>query len=420
MRRNGRRHISLPTAFPAKIGAIIPAAVLLVLLILLGCSVVFTASITGSAIDREAWENEEVSEGIGDVIVYLYTDELEWTVDYSRYTEADLLPDELDPGEDPRYFASTVSEADGSFTFNGLIWNQLFPQYGKSGDRRKVFFLFYNRDYGLTRNEVPAYVVSDVTNRLPPFKLLRITNSARIEGQVINKNTGVGVGAVNLEFFVATSLSPAVYPAEPDYVAVTAADGSYGVNISFLRDLGDSTSVKITADRNNFNCEDYDDDGTMADGSPGNDYLEAAPVEKDTTYTAEDIEIKQTEFSENLEGLVLSNLADPSSGVNGVTVWLFHSDPTGLITGDMPRDSTYTFSRVVNDATTEDGYFLFTGVEWTDETYTGDYSTFQIWLYRPSSGEIASGSLAGPAAAAKTDAYTMRSTGENWVVIEND
>jgi len=397
MGRNGR--------LLSPVSAALLAAVLISLLTA-GCSVVFTASITGSTIDREAWEENETTTGIGDVIVYLYTDELQWTIDYSRYTESDLLPDELNPGENPRYFASTVTGGDGSFSFNGLIWNQLFPQYGKSGDRREVYFLFYNRNYGLSQNDVPAFVVSDVTNRLPPFRLRPITNSARIEGRVVDSSTGDGVNAVNIGIYVATSLSPNVYPDEPDYTTATGIDGNYGVNISFHRDLGDSTAVRITARRNNYNCDDYD-------GEPLSDSLEESPVEKDTTHTASDIEIIPIILT--VEGQLRDTIGDPDSGLDGEILWLFYDDPAILGAGSSPEDITSTFARPVGVEDLQHGYFNFTGID-TEDPEVADEN--KVWLYQPEAAEITAGELVG--IGGTTDEYTLQFFGENWVVIDND
>ena len=397
------------------------------------CSTVFTASITGTTIDKESWEEDEQEVAIGDVEVFLYNDEKDWTEDYTRWTEQDIRPDEVEEGEDPRFFLSTVTGEDGAFTFNGIIWNRLFPSYGKSGDRVEVYFLFYNRDYGISRNTTPVFIVSDVTNRLTPFKLESITNSAVIEGEVINKNTGEGVGAVNLDVYVAESLDPPTYPEEPDYQLATAPDGTYTVQISFPKELGESIRCKLTAERNGFNCEDYDDDGQYADGTTGDDFLSAGPTEKDTTYTAEDMEIKQTEFNETLEGRVFNDdETDPVGGddiytegtadsyVNGVTVWLFYEDPAGLGNNDTPEKRTVTRAVVLNDTTVEDGHFTFTGIEWEDESYKEDYSTKVVYLYRPTPEEISADNLDPPIDSDDIDQYTMRSNGDNYLEIAND
>lgn len=403
---------------------------ILIALLLGSCSVVFTASITGTTIDKESWEEDEQEVAIGDVEVFLYNDEKDWMEDYTRWTEQDVRPDEVEEGEEPGYFLSTVTGEDGAFTFNGLIWNRLFPSYGKSGDRVEVYFLFYNRNYGVSRNTTPVFIVSDVTNRLTPFKLERITYSAVIEGEVLNKNTGDGVGAVNVDVYVAESLDPLAYPEEPDYQLATAADGTYTVQISFPKELGESVRCKLTADRNGFNCEDYDDDGTASDGSTGaDDYLETGLIEEETTYTAEDIELKQTEFNETLEGRVFydDNGNDIYDGapaeyyVNGVTVWLFYNEegtttaPTGLPAGTAPNGSTYSYPQAVNDSTVEDGHFNFAGIEWTDEDYSGDYSTKVIYLYLPETDEIEDGVLVGKGGDEKK--YTMKSNMQNYVEV---
>ncbi len=354
--------------------------VLIVLIssLLFSCSTVFTASISGSAIDKESWEEDEQEVGIGDVEVFLYNEEKEWTEDYTKWTEEGIRPDTVEEGEDPHFFLSTVTGADGAFTFSGLIWNRLFPSYGKSGDRVEVFFIFYNRDYGVSKNTTPVFIVSDVTNQRTPFKLERITNPAVIEGTIKNQNTAEGVGAVNVNVFVATSIDPITYPDNPDYQTTTDAEGEYTQNISFAKGLGDYGRAKITVNRNEYNCENYDGDGT-----PANDYLQTGLIEKETTYTVADIEIKQTKFTnETLEGRVADDLATEATYVNGALIKLYVDRSSPPAAGDEPDYRTYSEERIygTETPTIKNGYYSFTGIEWTDEDYTGTASAVTCYI----------------------------------------
>ncbi len=368
----------------------------------ISCSTVFTASISGSTIDKESWEEDEQEIGIGDVEVFLYNDEKDWTEDYTRWTEEGIRPDTVEEDEDPNFFLSTITGADGAFTFSGIIWNRFFPTYGKSGDRVEVYFLFHNRDYGISKNPSPVYIVSDVTNQLTPFKLERITNPATIEGTVINSNTGEGVGAVNISIFVADTLDPAEYPEEPDYQTTSGPEGEYTQTFSFPKALGDSGKVKVTAARNGFNCENYDGDGT-----PAGDYLETGLIEKDTTYTAADIEIKQTEFSETLEGRISDDLSNEDLYTNGVEITLSYTDPD---TGDSVTKVTYSQNRPVGDTSVEKGYFIFTNLQWNDSDYTTDNSEVTVTL---------SYSLAGtPLGTASPTSYELKANEQNYVAVE--
>ena len=388
--------------------------IVLVILPLYSCSTVFTASISGSTIDKESWEEDDQEIGIGDVEIFLYNDEKDWTEDYTRWTEEGIRPDTVEEGEGPNFFLSTITGADGAFTFGGFIWNSFFPAYGKSGDRVEVYFLFYNRDYGITKNPTPVYIVSEVTNQLYPFKLERITNPATVEGTIINRNTDEGVGAVNISIYVADSLDPAEYPEEPDYQTTSGPEGEYTQTFSFPKALGDSGKVKITVDRNGFNCENYDGDGT-----PAGDYLETGLIEKETTYTAADIAIQQTEFNETLEG----RYSTGGTYTNGVTLWVFYNDesastaPSAMTPGPdvHPRDSTYTYAEVLNDATTENGHFTFPAIQWVDETYTTEKSTKEVYLYVPTANEISSGALTE--GTGYEQKYTMTSFSSNYTEV---
>ena len=377
------------------------AMLIFILLALYSCSTVFTASISGSTIDKESWEEDEQEIGIGDVEVFLYNDEKDWTEDFTKWTEEGIRPDAVEEDEDPNFFLSTITGADGAFTFSGLIWNRFFPTYGKSGDRVEVFFLFYNRDYGISKNPSPVYIVSDVTNQLTPFTLERITNPSTVEGTIVNQNTGEGVGAVNINIFVADTLDPAEYPEDPDYQTTSGPEGEYTQTFSFPKALGDSGKVKITVDRNGFNCENYDGDGT-----PAGDYLETGLIEKDTTYTAADIEIKQTEFNETLEGRISDDLSNEDLYTNGVEITLSYTDPD---TGDSITKVTYSQNRPVGDTSLEKGYFIFTNLQWDDSDYTTDNSEVTVTL---------SYSLAGSPLTASPTSYVLKANEQNYVAVE--
>ena len=134
------------------------------------CSVVYNASISGSVLDKKKYNQDpEGNNGIQEVFVYLYFDPNKRAEDLTTWSNGNgLLPDHPSDQE-PKYFAGTHTDNNGDFAFNGLIWDALFPKYGKSGDRREVYFLFYHPDYGLVSNSSPTYIVSDVNNKLPPF-----------------------------------------------------------------------------------------------------------------------------------------------------------------------------------------------------------------------------------------------------------
>ena len=153
----------------------------LLLLFTASCSVVFTSSLSGETHDRERYEEATTNSGISDLYVYLYLEKEDRDADLTTWAGGiGPLPDNPPDLPEPRYFQKTVTDQNGGFSFNGLIWNTLFPQYGKTADRRQVHLLFYHRTYGLAANETPVYIVSDVTNIPGPFLLNRIMNTAKI------------------------------------------------------------------------------------------------------------------------------------------------------------------------------------------------------------------------------------------------
>jgi hypothetical protein len=240
-----------------------------------------------------------------------------------------------------------------------------------------------------------------------------------VEGSVVNASDLQGVGAVNIDLFTATSLDPAVYPEEPDYQVVTLADGTYTTLVSWPKELGEFISVKLTVERNNFNTDEYDGDGT-----PPNDYIETDLIEKDSTYTVEDIKIKQTEFSETLEGRIHDGTGPPPTYKNGVTLWIFYNPivadgeigaPDTFPDGTPPNNSTFSAARPITDSDFEDGWFTFANIQWQDEDYTTQNSKLVTYIYLPTTTEISNGALSDKSGVIQK--YTMTSDTDNYIEV---
>ncbi|MBN1519809.1 MAG: hypothetical protein JW923_06950 [Spirochaetales bacterium] len=223
----------------------VPAgAVVLALLLaaapLTACSSVFTASIQGTLIDTEAYDDGQTL-GIADAIVYLYTDEDAWNGDYAAFVERNeaTLPDA--PGKASyRYFQSTQSGSDGSYQFTGFIWESMAPEYGKTADRRQIFILAYHPDYGLWKNATPIYVVSDVTARLPPIKMTDLWHEGRLSGNVADWKDGQEFTGAGVRIYVAESWEydaggnpvSILWPESPS-ATDTVNDGYWTADVSF-------------------------------------------------------------------------------------------------------------------------------------------------------------------------------------------
>jgi len=209
----------------------------------LSCSTVFTSSITGTIIDREDYDDGTTT-GIAGARVILYTDETAWDEDYAAYVDGDesTLPD--GSGRTAyRYFQSTVTDAQGGYEFSGFVWEACFPEYGKTADRRQVYLLIYHPDYGLWRNPVPLYVVSDVTNRLDAIRITDLWNEGRMAGRVVDWSDGDGLGGVTVGFTVADSwaydaggaFTNVVFPDGPTTTVTTDGDGRFAVDLAFRK-----------------------------------------------------------------------------------------------------------------------------------------------------------------------------------------
>ncbi len=224
---------------PAALVALCAAAFLAAALS--SCSSVFSSSIQGRLIDAEAYdESQSRVVGISDARVFLYVEEADRDADYAayRFGDKDTVPDKL---HSTRYFASTSSGTDGSFSFSGVIWHTLFPKYGKTADRRELFLLAYHPDYGLNRNPNPIYVLSDVTSRIADMRLYDLYHSGRMSGKVLNWKDGKGLGNVQVRMYAATSWDydaggnfiAVRYPDTPSATATTGTDGLWSGTLRF-------------------------------------------------------------------------------------------------------------------------------------------------------------------------------------------
>jgi hypothetical protein len=312
-----------------------------------GCSAVFTASVTGRLVDTDDYEGDTPDPGINEAAVYLYTKEGDRDADLEEFAETGPS----------RYFMKTVTAGSGGesghFTFNGLIWSELFPGYGKTGDRKEIFFLFYHPEYG-THTE-SAIVVSEVTNRIPPVKIPSLYNQGEIRGTVTDDETGDGVPGVTVRIYVPESweygsggevlwetesgtgtLVTPVYGEGPDYTVTTDGDGEYAREVTFLMmpdresDRG-TVPLLLTFERNGYDADpvmeddlendiDLDGDGRITEEEV---YYRTPLVTADEVTVMNGISLVpvEEEHQAELSGTVVNS--NSSSGVGGVNVRIY-------------------------------------------------------------------------------------------------
>jgi len=347
--------------------------------VLSSCSVVFTSSITGSIVDKEQYENGTTGNGIADAEVYLYTDEAACTADLDAWSaDSTILPDNPSGGE-PVYFLKTITDEQGAYTFNGLIWNELFPEYGKSGDRKEIFMLFYHERYGLQQTAYAVYVVSDVTNRIPLFKLPRILNTARIAGTVMDAKTDQVLPNANVQIWVPeswtyladgsidTTESKLSWKTEPSYTALTDVNGEWNQEISYKMlpsstENSKTTIIRLTFVANGYIAENASDsritDGGWdrdANGSvdPDEDegYLQSGEITDDTYADLGTVSLADEYNTATVTGRLINS--NTNSGETNVNVdiyvaedWSYNSsDPDDIEAAagvDWPENPSYS------------------------------------------------------------------------------
>lgn len=350
---------------------LIACAAACTLIILSTCSVVFTASISGSILDAERYEEdpEAATNGIEEVVVYLYLEEEDWTADLAAWNQGEgVLPDFPASGE-PAYFSSTVSDANGDFTFSGLIWERLFSEYGKSGDRYRIYLHFYHPDYGLQPNPYPLYIVSDVTNQLAPVKIEDLKNNQRIKGAVYDyvlyahdaegaaededeqaeaALQGVTVdiyvpdeweyesdGTILWEFDTDGNLTTPVFPDEPSYTLTTDVNGEYETEILYWMNPNRTEDVGTVQVLITYSLDGY---AAVPDVPPGAvRFREDIDVDQDGDIEDDDVCYVSPVIDVDSEYAVTMDAIDLVAEVNRATI-------TGTV-----------FDRETYDATTGDG-----------------------------------------------------------------
>ncbi len=379
----------------------------LTLVLSASCSIVFRSSIQGTIIDKESWDDGTTA-GIADVKVFLYTKATARNEDFDAYKEGDdsTLPDRDDKPA-YLYFQSTVTNADGRYDFTGFIWDKFFSEYGKTADRFEIFLLFYHPDYGLRKNPVPLYVVSDVTNMLPQIALDDLWNEGRLAGTVKNWKDGKGLANVSVNFYVAKSwtydsagnFANVEYPRNPTSTATSDTNGTWAATVRFPK-KPDSAShknkapVRVSFVRDNYRCNDdknattlpvdsrfvLTDDVNRDGRTPEQgDYADAyilteLEYDKETgeakLLTLGDVTMQRWRFSATVSGRVVVDGATPTVGVNGITVTLAVKG-TEYSADSAPEDTA---------SSTEDGRFNLGTITWEigDGTGSSDWKIGEV------------------------------------------
>ena len=359
----------------------------------ISCSMVFSSSVNGRIIDKELREQGTV-QGIADARVFLYTEKKAWEEDFANYIEGNTatLPDASGRAQ-YNYFQSTVTNAQGSFQFSGIIWHTYFSQFGKTADRREIFILVYHPDYGLVKNENPYFIVSDVTTELPVMEIEDIWNKGKIFGKLLNWKDNTPLANAIIAVYVPDSWSytpggsvldsSLVFPDRPAYTATTDTEGNWSLTIRYKKMPGKSdtvnkTKVLITWPRADWRAEDPAEGNppgtsinsgsvqgnrdinkngrTAMQGDNDDWYLLSPEIQADgPPVDTGTVTLQRWRFRTIISGRVLNN--STGQGISGVIITL--SVPSG-------GTKTYTVTSQPQSTQTglEDGFFNFGEIVW--------------------------------------------------------
>lgn len=222
---------------------------------LAGCDGVYDCSVQGVVLDFDDYNDSSVTDaGINDVDVYLYLDEQILDEDLAAWGKDGTLPDNRVDKKGLKsagYYAKTTTETTsnkkGSFGFNGVMWRNLFPEFGKPGDRYKFYFLFYHKDYGMVKADNPVSVTSGVTNVLSQFRIKKALCEVILSGYVVDKNkkrkgsvNQLPLENVTVNIYMPLSFDSATGTASewertPKYTVTTDSEGRFEQKINFVK-----------------------------------------------------------------------------------------------------------------------------------------------------------------------------------------
>jgi hypothetical protein len=370
------------------------AVAVVVALALSGCSSVFTGTVSGTVYDAASY-GEDDPETLGNIEVYLYQEEEDRDADFDVLTGAA-------EGEEPtRYYDTTASGGDGTFTLN-FVWNTLFPDYGDTGDREEVYLMFYDPGGEYSASKKSAVVISEFTTNV-----VGLLNAARaratVTGTVEDALSGAGLGDVTVSGYLPSSweysgggVNVTEWGGPRAFRVSTGDGGGYEASFTFPKSLdpgaaGDERiQLRLLFSRTSYQVStDGDSDlssGADVDGDSANDVYYQTPVIFEQTTTAMDtIGIKPTEFTVTVNGKVWFDDGDntlettgsppPDTPTNGETVVLSVTYRPPGASSDVTDTYRTTSERTGVGTDAEDGTFSIDGVSWKDTEYSGTQST---------------------------------------------
>ncbi|MCQ2398116.1 MAG: hypothetical protein MJ052_02295, partial [Sphaerochaetaceae bacterium] len=167
------------------------SAVLVMLAVLVSCSSVFSAGLTGTLTDAD---DDNVA--VVGATVYAYTNKSTRDSLYQKYLNDNANLTDVDFA---KYASNAISvgksDAKGEYSLSRAVWHSSSPKYGKTADVTNFYLIIYHEDYCLTTKDIPG-VTSDSTNLhvgdeklLPSKEVTNVTykiNDVGVEGAVFS------------------------------------------------------------------------------------------------------------------------------------------------------------------------------------------------------------------------------------------
>ena len=213
-------------------------ALIALVLVLAGCSVVFEAGISGKVVTASGTGTANVQ----DVSVFAYTDSSLRDSDFAKFQAGTITR----TSEGSGYVATTNTNANGEFTVNKVVWETKKSEFGKTADVSKLYLIFYHEDYFPAKAD--ATIISGSTNSSNVYvKLEGSKDYTTLNITVYDVATGTAMTeSCNLEYFVEGK-------EDSDSVVVT---GGANIRISYPKGGTPNVMFKLTSPGSSWKMTD--------------------------------------------------------------------------------------------------------------------------------------------------------------------
>lgn len=342
--------------------------ILIVCAILLGCSSVFTAGITGRIVDSES--NSLPKEGIQNVEVYAYTSYQARDADLSCWSgNGKFMPTNTN-----EYFGHAITDTDGNFSISKVAWESFFPKYGKTADCHEIFFLFYHEDYGLVKNSDVAMVLSDSTASTVYQEVTKIRLSTNLTVNIKNIATESNIDTAMNAYITVPQSGTDVKVYEQ------AITGSNTIRISYPRYLADgetentpTISIKVSESSSNIKWKQCNYVTTA--GSEDYSFMSATSSGAQTVISGKVASADAYVKARKISMPTIKGQYNTSGDEYGTK-----DDDGKIITAQISCDGGTTYSKIGNSVSTEEQNLGSTSGKIRHGTFSGLCGADYFWI----------------------------------------